>query len=158
MISGLANFVAAGYLAWGGLKGRRRGLALELPRLVSVTLAFVTGAGLSLWADHALSEIDKLTGQIMGALGWGGALVGAFYLARRLRARMGRWIMDRLPEESVEKRAGMAAGFMRTFVISTIITLFLLHTPLAFLVRDSMMGGVAKAVQPVYHIAGKPHP
>ncbi len=158
MISGLANFVAAGYLAWGGLKGRRRGLAVELPRLLSVTLALVTGAGLTLWADHVLAEFNKVIGHLASALGWGGSLVGAFYLARQLRARMGRWIMDRLPEESVEKRAGMAAGFLRTLVISTIITLFLLHTPLAFLVRDSMMGGVAKSVQPVYHITGKPRP
>jgi uncharacterized membrane protein required for colicin V production len=158
MISGLVNFVAAGYLAWGGLKGRRRGLAIELPRLLSVTLAFVTGAGLSLWADHALSEVDKLTGQIVGALGWGGTLVGAFYLARQLRARMGQWILDQLPEETAEKRAGMAAGLFRTLVISLIITLFLLHTPLAFLVRDSVMGGLARVFQPVYHITGKPHP
>jgi uncharacterized membrane protein required for colicin V production len=158
IMSGLANLVAAAYLAWGGLKGRRRGLAIELPRLASVTLALVTGAGLTRWADYALGEFDKLTGQVAGALGWGGVLVGAFYLARQLRGWMGRWIMNQLPEESVEKRAGMAAGFLRTFVISTIITLFLLHTPLAFLVRDSMIGGVARVVQPVYHITGKPRP
>jgi uncharacterized membrane protein required for colicin V production len=158
MISGVTNFVAAGYLAWGGFKGRRRGLAVELPRLVSVTLALVTGAGLTRWANHALGEIDKLTGQIAGALGWGGALVGAFYLARQLRGWMGRWIMSQLPEESAEKRAGMAAGLLRTLVIGLIVTLFLLHTPLAFLVRDSAMGSLARVVQPVYHITSKPRP
>ena len=158
IISGLANYVAAGYLTWGGLKGRRRGLSVELPRLASVTLALVTGAGLTRWADHALVEFDKLAGHVASALGWGGSLVGAFYLARLLRARMGRWIRDQFPEETVEKRAGLAAGFLRTLVISAIITLFLLHTPLAFLVRDSMMGDLAKIVQPVYHIADKPHP
>jgi hypothetical protein len=52
----------------------------------------------------------------------------------------------------------MAAGFLRTLVISSIITICLLHTPLAFLVRNSMMGGLAKIIQPVYHIAAKPHP
>ncbi len=78
MTYGLADYAAAGYLAWGGLKGRRRGLSVELPRLVSVTLALVTGAGLSRWAGHALAEIHKLTGQIAGASGWGGSLVGAF--------------------------------------------------------------------------------
>lgn len=159
MIFGLADFAAAGYLAWGGLKGRRRGLAIELPRLASVTLALVTGAGVTRWADHALAEIDKLAGHVASALGWGGSLVGAFYLARQFRARMGRWIMDQLPEETVERRAGMAAGFLRTLVISTIITLFFLHTPLAFLVRDSVLGSLARVVQPVYHIAGRPpHP
>ena len=66
--------------------------------------------------------------------------------------------MDQLPEETVEKRAGMAAGFLRTLVISTIITLFQLHTPLAFLVRGSVMGGLARVVQPVYHITNKPRP
>jgi len=158
ILSGLANYAAAGYLAWGGLKGRRRGLSVELPRLASVTLALLTGAGLARWTNHVLTDIDKLTGQIAGALGWGGSLVGAFYLARQLRARMGCWIRDRLPEVTIEKRAGMVAGFMRTFVISTIIALFLLHTPLAFLVRDSAMGSLARMVQPVYHITEKPHP
>jgi hypothetical protein len=158
MISGVTNLVAASYLAWGGLKGRRRGLAIELPRLVSVTLVFITGTGLSLWAAHALSEIDKLTGQIAGALGWGGALVGAFYLARQLRGWMGSWILDRMPEERVEKQAGMAAGLLRTLVIGLIVTLFLLHTPLAFLVRDSAIGSLARIVQPAYHITNKPRP
>jgi uncharacterized membrane protein required for colicin V production len=158
IISGLADFAAGTYLAWGALKGRRRGLAIELPRLASMTLALVTGAGLTRWADHALADFDKLAGHVASALGWGGSLVGAFYLARQFRARMGRWILDQLPEETVETRAGMAAGFLRTLVISTIITLFLLHMPLAFLVRDSVMGGLARVVQPVYHITVSPHP
>jgi uncharacterized membrane protein required for colicin V production len=158
MIQHLANLTAAGYLAWGGLKGQRRGLAIELPRLVSVTLALVTGAGLARWADHALAEIDKFTGHVAIALGWGGSLVGAFYLARQFRDWMGRRIMERLPEETIEKRAGMAAGFLRTLVIGLIVTLFLLHTPLAFLVRDSALGSLARVVQPVYHITAKPHP
>src|ERR1035437_6289673 len=125
MSFGLADFAAAGYLAWGTRKGWRRGLSIELPRLASVTLALVTGA---------------------------------FYLARQFRAWMGRWITSLLPEETMQKRAGMAAGFLRTLVISSIITICLLHTPLAFLMRDSMMGDLAKIVQPVYHIAAKPHP
>lgn len=159
MTFGLADFAAAGYLAWGGLKGRRRGLSVELPRLVSVSLALVTGAGLTRWADHALGEFDKLTGQVAGALGWGGCLVGAFYLAREFRARMGRWILDQWPEETLERRAGILAGFLRTLVISTIITLFFLHTPLAFLVRNSVLGSLARIVAPVYHIASRPaHP
>ncbi|HXI83862.1 MAG TPA: CvpA family protein [Verrucomicrobiae bacterium] len=158
MSFGLADFAAAGYLTWGALKGRRRGLSVELPRFASVTLALVTGAGLARWADHIFEDINKLTGQAAGALGWGGILVGAFYLARQFRAWMGQWITGLLPEETVQKRAGMAAGFLRTLVISSIITICLLHTPLAFLVRDSVMGGLARIVQPVYHVANKPHP
>jgi uncharacterized membrane protein required for colicin V production len=158
IISHLANFTTAGYLAWGGLKGRRRGLSVELPRLASVTLALVTGAGLVRWTDYMLAEFNKFTGQVAGALGWGGLLVGAFYLTRLFRARMGRWIEEQFPEETVENRAGLVAGLLRTLIISTIITLFLLHTPLAFLVRDSMIGDLARVVQPVYHIAHQPHP
>jgi uncharacterized membrane protein required for colicin V production len=133
-------------------------LSIELPRLASVTLALVTGAGLARWTDHGFEEINKLTGQAAGALGWGGILVGAFYLARQFRKWMGRWITGLVPEETVQNRAGMAAGFLRTLVISSIITICLLHTPLAFLMRDSVMGGLARIVQPAYHIAAKPHP
>ena len=78
----LANLAMASYLAWGGLKGRRRGLSVELPRLASVTLALVTGAGLVRWSDHMVAEIDKFTGQVAGALGWGGSLVGMLVTAR----------------------------------------------------------------------------
>jgi uncharacterized membrane protein required for colicin V production len=84
--------------------------------------------------------------------------VGAFYLARQFREWLGRWITGLVPEEAVQKRAGMAAGFLRTLAISSIITICLLHTPLAFLLRDSVMGGLARILQPVYHIAAKPHP
>ncbi len=154
----LADLPAVTYLAWGALKGRRRGLSTELPRLASVTLALITGAGLTLWTDHVLAEFHKLTGQTAGALSWGGVLAGAFYLTRQLRGSMGRWIENQVPEESVQQRAGLVAGFFRTLVIGCIVTLFLLRTPLAFLVRDSMMGNLAKFIAPVYHIASKPHP
>jgi uncharacterized membrane protein required for colicin V production len=155
-----ADLVAAGYLAWGTLKGRRRGLSDELPRLVSVTLALITGAGFSMWADHLITEVNKLTGQAAGAAGWGGILVGAFYLARQWRARMGQWIDNQISDETVQKRGGMIAGFFRTLVIGCLVTLFLLRTPLAFAVHNSRMGGLARLIAPVYHVTeqntGKP--
>jgi uncharacterized membrane protein required for colicin V production len=157
MSFGIADFPAAAYFAWGALKGRRRGLSTELPRLASVTVALITGAGLSIWTDRIFGEFNKLTGQTAGALGWGGILVGAFYLARQFRGVMGRWIEHQVPEESVQQKAGMAAGFLRTLVIGCIITIFLLRTPLAFLVRDSKMGDLAHAVAPLYHVTAKSH-
>ncbi len=72
---------------------------------------------------------------------------------------MGRWITDHWPEEAMERRAGFVTGILRTLVISTIISLVVLHTPLAFLVRDSVMSGLARTVAPVYHIVSRPsHP
>lgn len=86
---GLADLVTAGYLTWGVFKGRRRGLSVELPRLASVTLAFVTGAGLFRWSAHILGEMNKLGGQVQGVLGWSACLAGSFYAVRWFRARAG---------------------------------------------------------------------
>ena len=155
---GLTDLATAGYLTWGVLKGRRRGLPVELPRLVSVALAFVTGAGLFRWSAHVLGAMNKLGGQIMGALGWSACLAGSFYAVRWFRARAGERIAKRYPTDTLQKRGGMIAGFLRTFFISSMIILILLHTPLSFLVGNSVMGrNVVKIVQPVYHIADKPH-
>ena len=155
---GLADLVAAGYLAWGVLKGRRRGLTVELPRLIGVTLTLLTGAGLVHWSDHVLGEMNKLTVQAAGIIGWGACVAGGVYLVRQFRRQMGQWIAKKYADETLQKRAGMAAGFLRTFFIGSMVVLFLLRTPLHFLVSDSLMGrNAVKIVQPVYHIAGKPH-
>jgi hypothetical protein len=155
---GLADLVAAGYLAWGVLKGRRRGLTVELPRLIGVTLTLLTGAGLVHWSGRVLGEMNKLVGQAAGVIGWGGCVAGGFFFVRQFRRQMGQWIGKRYADDTLQKRAGMAAGFLRTFFISSMVVLFLIHTPLDFLVQDSLMGRtVVRIVQPVYHIAEKPH-
>jgi len=154
----LADLVTAGYLTWGVRKGQRRGLSVELPRLVSVALAFVTGAGLFRWSAHVLGEMNKLGGQMVGALGWSACLAASFYAVRWFRARVGERIAKRYPTEMLQKRGGMIAGFLRTFFISSMVILILLHTPLAFLVGNSVMGRhVVEIVQPVYHIGDRPH-
>jgi len=155
---GFVDSIAAGYLAWGVIKGRRRGLTGELPRLLGVTLALVSGTGLLHWTERVVGEVNKISGQIAGALGWGGGLLGSFYLVRQFRGRIRQWTENQWTDETLQKRAGMAAGFLRTFCISITIVLFLLHTHFAFLVRDSMLGrSLVKIIQPVYHTNGSPH-
>jgi hypothetical protein len=150
---GFVDSIAAGYLAWGIAKGRRRGLSAEPPRLVGVPLALMSGTGLLHWTERAIGEINKISGQIAGALGWRGGLLGSFYLVRQFRERIRQWIENRWSDETLQKRDGMAAGFLRTFFMSTTLVLFPLHTHFAFLVRDSIMGrSLVKIVQPVYHI------
>jgi hypothetical protein len=155
---GFVDSIAAGYLAWGVAKGRRRGLSGELPRLFGVTLALVSGTGLLHWTERVIGEINKVSGQIAGALGWSGGLLGSFYVVRQFRERIRQWIANQWTDKTLQKRAGMAAGFLRTFFISTTIVLFLLHTHFAFLVRDSMMGrSLVKIVHPVYHTDDTSH-
>ena len=152
---GLVDSITAGYVAWGVAKGRRRGLSAELPRLTTVTLALFSGTGLLHWTERAIGELNKITGQIAGALGWGGGLVGSFYFVGCFRQRMHQWVEGQWPDKTLQKRAGMAAGFLRTCFISCMLVLFLLHTHFAFLVRDSVMGrSLVKIVAPVYHIDG----
>jgi uncharacterized membrane protein required for colicin V production len=155
---GFVDSITVGYLAWGVVKGRRRGLSAELPRLAGVILALVSGTGLIHWTERAIGEFNKISGQIAGVLGWGGGLVGSFYFVRQFRERMRQWINQQWADETLQKRAGMAAGFLRTFFISSTIVLFLLHTHFAFLVRDSLMGrSLVKIVQPIYHTGDTSH-
>jgi hypothetical protein len=154
---GLVDSMTAIYLAWGVAKGRRRGLSVELPRLGGVTLALVSGTGLIHWTERVIGEFNKITGQIAGVLGWSGGLVGSFYVVRQFRERIRLWTEKQWSDETLQKRAGMATGFLRTFFISSMIVLFLLHTHFAFLVRDSLMGrSLVKIVQPVYHVGDTP--
>jgi len=149
---GLADLITAGYLAWGVINGRRRGLSVELPRLTSVTLALFSGTGLLHWIERAIGEFNKITGQIAGVLGWGGGLLASFYIVRSFRERMRQWIARQWADQTLQKRGGMIAGFLRTLFISCTIILFLLHVHFAFLVRDSVMGRcLANIVTPVYH-------
>lgn len=145
--------MTAVYLAWGSAKGRRRGLSVELPRLGGVTLALVSGTGLLHWTERAIGEFNKITGQIAGVLGWCGGLVGSFYVVRQFRERTRQAVEKRWGDVALQQRWGMAAGFLRTFFVSSTIVLFLLHTHFAFLVRDSEMGrSLVKIVAPVYYI------
>jgi len=148
---GLVDSITAAYLAWGTIKGRRRGLSGELPRLTSVTLALPSGSTLLHWTERAIGEFNKITGQIAGALGWAGGLLGSFYVVRSFRERMRQWAEQHWSDQRLQKRAGMAAGFLRTLFISCTIVLFVLHTHFAFLIRDSVMGrSLARIVTPVY--------
>jgi hypothetical protein len=89
---GLADSAVAGYLAWGVLKGRRRGLSVELPRLASASMALVTGAGWAHWIARAVADMNELAGKTTAAIGWGGCLVGSRYVVPWFRTRAGLWI------------------------------------------------------------------
>lgn len=150
---GIVDSMTAIYLAWGAAKGRRRGFSVELPQLGGVTLALVSGTVLIHWTERVIGEFNKITGQIAGVLGWSGGLIGSFYLVRQFRERMRQWLQKQWADQTLQKRAGMVAGFLRTLFVGSTIVLFLLHTHFAFLVRDSMMGRcLVRIVQPVYHV------
>jgi hypothetical protein len=61
---------------------------LNYPDWCGVSLALVSGTGLLHWTERAIGEINKISGQIAGALGWSGGLLGSFYLVRQFRERI----------------------------------------------------------------------
>jgi uncharacterized membrane protein required for colicin V production len=154
MMLGLADSAIAGYLAWGVLKGRRRGLSVELPRLASALMAFLTGAGWSHWIARAVAEMNELAGKMTAAIGWGGCLMGSRYVVPWFRAQAGQWISQRYPTQALQNHGGMMAGFARTLFLSSMTVMLLLHTPLAFFVRDSVLGrGLVKIMPSIHHTA-----
>lgn len=127
------DILTAVYVGLGSWRGGRRGLTFELPRLIWLLLFILTGCSLSHWMRLLFSKIGAVTGQAAGGLGFLGVFAAAFIVARRLRARFGQWLAQRLPVETVQKRGGAVAGGLRALVISCTLIVFIGLMPLGFI-------------------------
>lgn len=159
------NFVdilVAAYLIYGTMRGRIRGFSRELPRAVSVTLAFTTGFGLYRSSERLISGLGHLAGQTSGAVGFVTVVVGAFFLMRQFRGRIRDWAAKRYPDENFQRRAGAAAGFIRTVTISAFVFVLISFLPINLLRRPFTEGSlfgrvVVRVVRPVYELSHRRH-
>lgn len=150
------DIITVAYVIFAALKGRRRGLPGELPRLFGVTLVLFTGLGLYHWTGEALAQVNRLTGQATGAVGFFTVAAGSYFLVRHFRGQIGHWAQKLIPDERLHKRVGMIAGATRAFLVACLVLIFLGHTPVRSSVQNSFLGRhVLHFILPVYHIAGK---
>ena len=157
-----ADILVVAYLVYGTIRGRIRGLSRELPRVVSVTLAFTTGFGLYRTSERLIAGLAHVTGQASGAVSFVAVAVGAFFLMRQFRGRIGDWAAKRYADERRQRRAGAAAGFIRTATISAFVFVFISFLPIDLVRRPFTEGSlfgrvVVKLVRPVYALSHGRH-
>lgn len=153
-----ADILVAAYLIYGTFLGRARGLSRELPRVVSVTLAFTTGFGLYRASERLISGLAHMAGQTSGAVSFVAMAIGAFFLMRQFRERIRDWTAKRYPDENLQRRAGAVAGFIRTATMSAFVFVFISFLPIDFLKRPFTEGSlfgrvVVRLVRPMYELS-----
>lgn len=131
--------VAVGFGVW---RGRRRGLARELPSVLGWTVFFVTGAGLFHWTNKLLIESSQITRQSTGAVSVVVFALIAFQLVRKFRMRLREWAARRFADQ--EARLGAVAGGVRWLIIVTLLLVALGALPCGFIrgsVREYSLWG-----------------
>ena len=163
MTVNLADILVVAYLIYGTIRGRLRGLTRELPKVVSATLALTTGFGLYRASERLISRLGHLAGQSSGAVGFVTVTAGAFFLVHQFRSRIRDWAAKRYADETLQRRAGAAAGFIRTTAMSALVFVFISFLPIDWVRRPFTEGSlfgrvVVKVVRPVYDLSHGRHP
>jgi len=157
-----ADILVVAYLIYGTLRGRARGLSRELPKVISVTLAFTTGFGLYRSSERLLSGLAHMARQASGPVSFVLMAVGGYFVMRHLRGRIHDWAARRYSDENLQRKAGAAAGFIRTATLSAFVFVFISFLPIDFLKRpftDGSLFGrvVVKGVRPMYELSHGRH-
>ncbi len=150
----IIDWLIAAYVALAVWRGRRRGLAEELPGAFSITVFALTGWGLFKIMWRGLSQAGTLTARSAPLLTFFGLVAGSVFLWRKLRERV-RWVAEKWPEQRHQRLGGGIAGGARAFMLSATLLLILAHWPLHGLTRwiaeSSFLGrGLIRVVLPVY--------
>lgn len=156
----LPDILVVAYVIYGMLRGRARGFSRELPKVVSVTLAFTTGFGLYRLSERLMAGLAQMAGQKSGPVSFIVVAIGSFFLLRQFRGRIRDWAAKHYPDENLQKRAGAAAGAVRTVMVSAFVFVFISFMPIGFLrepfTEGSLFGRtVVKLVRPVYEHSHK---
>ncbi len=150
----IIDLLIAAYVALAARRGRRRGLAAELPGAFSITVFALTGWGLFKIMWRGLSQAGTLTARSAPLLTFFGLVAGSIFLWRKMRERV-RWVAQKWPEPRHQRLGGGIAGGVRAFVLSATLLLILAHWPLHGMTRwiaeSSFLGrALIRVVLPVY--------
>jgi uncharacterized membrane protein required for colicin V production len=157
-----ADILVIAYLIYGTLRGRVRGLSRELPKVISITLAFTTGFGLYRSSERLLSGLAHMAGQASGPVSFLSMAIGGYFVMRHLRGRIHDWAAKRYSDENLQRKAGAAAGLIRTAALSAFVFVFISFLPMGFLKRPFTEGSlfgrvVVKLVRPMYELSHGHH-
>jgi hypothetical protein len=118
------DILVAGAALAGMLRGRRRGLALELPQLIGLLAFVLTGSTLAGLTRGLLAGMSVATGRSVGLAGLVGLFIVSTALARRFRAELAAWAARKYPAPASQKRLGGLAGGLRGLIIGSTLIVF----------------------------------
>jgi hypothetical protein len=154
----LLDLLGLAYIAFSAYRGRRSGLAAELPGLISVTAALVAGGGLFHWSEQLITKTALLTGQTSGLTTVLGILLATFVLWRHFKSRIQQWTAQQFPAPETQRRGGIAAAGLRAFGMCALFFLLASTIPIGEFrkpfTRGSAIGRVVmKVIRPAYAAA-----
>jgi uncharacterized membrane protein required for colicin V production len=134
------DVIIAAYAWLGAVRGRRNGLAAELPWAISWAVALFTGSGIYRWTSRGLESAGHAAGVTFGLFGFAAVLVAAYLMVRKLRRRIGRLAEMKVSGDQSRRRWGAVAGGLRAFLFCSCLILFFSLLPLGILKKPFTEG------------------
>lgn len=110
----IIDLISAAYVAFGAIRGRKRGMADEAYRLLRIGVSFLAGCGLYGLVSDLLKQVLAMGGDVSGPVGFVAIMAGAWSLLRFARKRLTAWIALRFASHA--SLGGAIAGGLRTAV------------------------------------------
>jgi|GEM_PF-2960409 len=107
------NFIDLLLVALAGVgfaKGRRRGLADELYRMINMGFGFITGIGLFKFAGNIAGALPGIEGGNASALGFLGSFGGAVVVIRLLKSKIKDVLEAKLKNPNARMLGGILGG------------------------------------------------
>ena len=112
----LIDGAALGWIAYGVVRGRMRGLGLEVYKLLRFAAAFATGCGLHGLVGNALSRLFSLGDGVSGPLAFVLSVGGSWWILRVVKRRIVAWTATHMGEH--ERVGGAVAGGLRAALLA----------------------------------------
>src|ERR1043166_8235045 len=119
----LIDVVILGYVVFGVMWARRRGLGVEVQSAVGWFVAMLTGSGIYRWTTRGLEQVSHATGLSFGILSFLAIFVVAWLMVRRLKGRIRSYAEKKFAESRHLRGVAMAAGGLRAFFLSSFVML-----------------------------------
>lgn len=109
------DIISTLYVAFGAWRGRAAGLAEEGYRLLRYGIALAAGCGLYGLVSDTLKRLLSLGGDVSGPVAFIGVIGGAWFLVRKIRGVVMRFLAARFADHA--RVGGAIAGGLRTLLI-----------------------------------------
>ena len=146
----LVDALAAAYVAYGVMRGRKRGLPDEAYRLLRFGTAFAAGCGLYGLVSDIIGKILSLAGDVAAPLAFVGTVGGAWWLLRVVKQSFLAWSSARFAP-FIQTGGAVAGGLRTALVVLSIVATFSMAERApghAAVSRETWVGRIAGWVMP----------
>ena len=140
----IVDLVVVAGLGLGFVRGRKRGLGLELYKLVNIGIPILAGCGLYTLAGGVVSLIPGLGGEGSGLLGFLSVFAGTLFLMRIIRKKLRVYLVGRFGEAS--RTVAGVVGTTRVGVLLLGLLTGIQLSPARFITEGSLFGRIIGAL------------